>query len=79
MPESVFMKLGMYIYIMTSEPGLVNFCWSSSAQPFLVSGPLGAHDHIFVLSLLLYIFKLGLFFDQKRNLTNTGHTHYNEE
>jgi hypothetical protein len=22
---------------------------------------------------------LGLFFDQKRNLTNTGHTHYNEE
>jgi hypothetical protein len=28
----------------------VNCCWSSPAQPFLVSGPAGTHDYIFVRS-----------------------------
>jgi hypothetical protein len=35
----------------------VNCCWPSPAQSFLVSGPVGTHDHIFVLSRLLHIFK----------------------
>jgi hypothetical protein len=38
----------------------VNFCWSSPAESFFVSGPRGTHDHILVLSRLSSISKCGL-------------------
>jgi hypothetical protein len=47
-------------------------CWSSPAQLFLVSGPVGTHDQIFVLSRLLRVLKWGPLFDY--SLTTTGHS-----
>jgi hypothetical protein len=39
----------------------------------LVSGPVGTHDHIFVLSRLLRVLKRGLLIDERRGLTTAGH------
>jgi hypothetical protein len=47
----------------------VNSCWSSPAQSFLVSGPVGTHDHIFVFSRLLSVLKWGYLLEEKRGLT----------
>jgi hypothetical protein len=49
--------------------GTVNFCWASSAQSFLVSDPVGTHNHVFTLSRLLRVLKWGLRFDERRGLT----------
>jgi hypothetical protein len=38
----------------------------------LLSGPVRTHDHIFVLSRLVRVFKWGLLFDERRGLTSTG-------
>jgi hypothetical protein len=50
------------------QPSSVNCCWSPPAQSFLVSGPVGTQDHIFVLSRPLRGFKWGLLFDERRGL-----------
>jgi hypothetical protein len=42
------------------------------AQSMLVLGSFGTHDHIFVLSKILRVLKLGPFFDERRSLTTTG-------
>jgi hypothetical protein len=52
----------------------VNCCWPSPAQSFLVSGPIGTHDRIFVLSRLTRVLKWDLFFDESTGLTTTGHS-----
>jgi hypothetical protein len=44
----------------------VNSYWPFPAQPFLVSGPVVNHDHIFALSRLLRVLKCGLPFNKKR-------------
>jgi hypothetical protein len=41
-------------------------CWPSPAQWIFVSGSVGTHDHMFVLSSHLRILKWGLFFDERR-------------
>jgi hypothetical protein len=43
-------------------------------QSFLVSGLVGAHDPIFVLSRLLRGLKWGLLFEERRGLTTVGHS-----
>jgi hypothetical protein len=48
-------------------PGPVNYCWPSSAQSFLFSGPVGTHDPIFVRFKTVYVFgNGGLPFDKTR-------------
>jgi hypothetical protein len=37
----------------------VNFCWPSPAKSFLILCPIGAHDHIFVLSNTNFMFYMG--------------------
>jgi hypothetical protein len=34
-------------------------CWSSPAHSFLVSGPVGADDNVFVRSKITYLFFVG--------------------
>jgi hypothetical protein len=51
-----------------------NCWWSSPAQSFLVSGPIGSLDHIFVLYRFLCVLKQGPLFDEKRGLTTTCHS-----
>jgi hypothetical protein len=46
-----------------------NCSWSPTAQSFLVSGPVGTHDHTVVLFRLLSVLKRGLLFDERRGLT----------
>jgi hypothetical protein len=38
------------------QSGTVICCWPSPAQSFLVSGPVGTHDHISVPSNTVYVF-----------------------
>lgn len=42
----------------------VNRCWPSAAKLFLVSGPIGTHNHIFILSRILNVLKRGLLLEQ---------------
>jgi hypothetical protein len=51
----------------------VNFCRPLPVQSFLVSGPLGTQDHIFVLPRLLSVLKLGLLFDERRVIRHSQH------
>jgi hypothetical protein len=51
-----------------------NCSWPSPAQSLLASGPVGTHNHIFVLSRLLRVLKWGLLFDERRDMTTTGHS-----
>jgi hypothetical protein len=39
-------------------PSPENCCWASPAQSFLVSGPVGTHDQIYVRSKNVYVFPL---------------------
>jgi hypothetical protein len=39
--------------------GRVNCCWHSQAQPILVSGAVGTHDHTYVLSKTFTCFEMG--------------------
>jgi hypothetical protein len=41
---------------------------------FLVSDFAGTHDHIFVLSKNFGVLKRGLLFDERRDVTATGHS-----
>jgi hypothetical protein len=52
----------------------VNCSWSSPAQSFVIWGPGGSHDHIFVLFRLLRGSKWSPLLDKKRGLTATGHS-----
>jgi hypothetical protein len=52
----------------------VNCCWVSPAQSFLVSGPVGIDEHIFVLSGFLSVLKWDLPVDERRDLTTTSHS-----
>jgi hypothetical protein len=40
----------------------------------LISGPVGTHDHILVLCIVLRVLKLSLLFDERRGVTATGHS-----
>jgi hypothetical protein len=66
--------VGRDVFLQSSKFMLV-----SPAQSFLVSGPVGTHDHIFVLPQILRVLKWGLLFDERRGLTNTGYSISNEE
>jgi hypothetical protein len=50
----------------------VNCWWPLPAQSFLVSAPVGTHDHIFVFRRLLRVLKWGLFFGVRCDVTTTG-------
>jgi hypothetical protein len=52
----------------------VNYCWTSPAQSFLVSVPVGTYNHIFVFARLSRVLKLGLLSDERRSLTVTDHS-----
>jgi hypothetical protein len=49
-------------------------CWPSPAESFLISGPDGTQNHIFVLLKTLKCFEIGPIFDGRRGLTITGHS-----
>jgi hypothetical protein len=68
----------LYFWALGSLFSPVNCRWSSPAQPFLVSGPVGTHDHIFVLFRILCVLKWGLIFD-KKGLTTASHSPYTGE
>jgi hypothetical protein len=61
-------------FLTKSQSSPTNCCWSSPAQWFLVLDLVGTHDHISVLSRPLRVLKWGLFFDEGRALTTTGHS-----
>jgi hypothetical protein len=46
----------------------VNCYWTSPAQSVLFSGPLGTHDHIFVLSKTFTCFEMGPPFSTRRGV-----------
>lgn len=47
----------------------VNCWWPSTAQLFLVSDPVGTYDQILVHSKIIYVWKLNLLFDGKRDFS----------
>jgi hypothetical protein len=57
----------------------VNCCWFLPAQLFLASGPVGTHDHIFVLSRLLRSMKWCLLYEERRGLTTALHAPFTGE
>jgi hypothetical protein len=44
------------------------------ASTILISGPVGAHDHIFVFLRFLRVLKWDFLSDEKRDLTTAGHS-----
>jgi hypothetical protein len=57
----------------SESPGSrVNCYWPSPAQSVLVLGPVGIHDHIFVLSKAFMCFEMGPSFNKRKGLTTTG-------
>jgi hypothetical protein len=48
-----FVEIGFTSPVQSS---VVNCCWSSPAQSYLVSGPVETHDQIFVRSKTVYVF-----------------------
>jgi hypothetical protein len=52
----------------------VNYCWSSPAQSFVVSGHVMNHEHTFVHYRLLCVLKWGLIFYKRRDLTIISHS-----
>lgn len=60
---------------MVPGPGPVNCCWLSPAESFLVSGPVGTHDQIFISSKTVCVWKCGLLFDNRRGLVFLSRRH----
>jgi hypothetical protein len=59
----------LYNRIVQSSKLLLAF----ASKVLLGFGPLGTHEHIFVVSRPLHVLKWGLLFDKRRGLTTTGH------
>jgi hypothetical protein len=49
-------------------------CWSSPAQSVLISGPVGTHDHIFVLSKIFTCFEMGPSLREEEGSDSSGHS-----
>jgi hypothetical protein len=50
------------------------FLLALASTSVLDFGPLGTHDHIFVISRLSGVLNWGLLFDDRWGLTTTGHS-----